>query len=243
MPRQNFVSVPLSDSVSEIFDQFVKAKEVTKTSALTDMVELYMLATDEDLYLELKKKLLGVEKVRPSILSRTPIVPETTLCDTYLFMRLGTAMTRVGPQDGNETMRLYQADELTRGYTWFSTSSLFFGLAVEKVAFFKKHISRGETVRMLFAVGSSHGGENEIAFAADVLDIVSSQDDLRPPEDNAFPSAFINKTARIWVKIRNITEQNLPSVSDLVVKSTGSLLRDVISNSQFHFGYVIDRKR
>ena len=61
MPRQNHMMIPVSDSIQQVFDRFVTAKGITKTVALTDMLELYIIAIDEELFLELKKEVLNVE--------------------------------------------------------------------------------------------------------------------------------------------------------------------------------------
>ena len=61
MPRQNYMTVSVSDSVQAMFNEFVRVKDLSKTAALADVLEMYMLATDEALYWELKKKVLHVE--------------------------------------------------------------------------------------------------------------------------------------------------------------------------------------
>ena len=52
MPRQNFMTISVPDTVQEMFNEFVRIKGVTKAAALTDVLEMYMLASDETLYLD-----------------------------------------------------------------------------------------------------------------------------------------------------------------------------------------------
>ena len=42
-----------------VFNDFVRAKGMKKGSAMNDVLEFFMLAKDEELYLQLKKKYLG----------------------------------------------------------------------------------------------------------------------------------------------------------------------------------------
>jgi len=241
MPKQNFISVPVSNSVQAIFDDFVKELDITKTAALTDMIELYMIATDEDLYVTLKKKHLKVEGVKEVILSRNIELEETTSED-FLFMKLGWSSTANDePINAIQTMKLYMKDEKMRGYTWFSTSALPWGMSKKQVKYFKKIIQKGEKLKILFAAGIDAGGDNDIVFNAEVLDIVSYKEPDQSPESNALPKEFTGEDATIWLKIKNIEPEEHISANQLKVKSTGSSLDKVISTSQFHFGYITRR--
>ena len=44
--------------------------------------------------------------------------------------------------------------------------------------------------------------------------------------------------ARLWIKIKNIKEEHTLKADMFRIISTGANLKQVISNSQFHFGYV-----
>ena len=104
MARQNYMTVTVDDTVQAVFSEFVRRKGITKTSALNDVVEMYMLAEDEALYLELKKKHLHIAQVRDAIRERgveAPVRPED-----YLFLKLGQL-----EMDGEETMEVYRRDE------------------------------------------------------------------------------------------------------------------------------------
>lgn len=70
MARQDYMTIAVQRSIQEIFRKFIEIKEVTVKEALSDMLEMYMLATDIDLYMELKKESLNVEEIRNMILDR-----------------------------------------------------------------------------------------------------------------------------------------------------------------------------
>ena len=61
MGRPSHMSIYADERTQQIFDEFTKVKGITKSTALTEMLEIYMLSQDEKLYIELKKKYHGVE--------------------------------------------------------------------------------------------------------------------------------------------------------------------------------------
>lgn len=233
MPKQNFISVPVSDSTKAIFDEFIDRTDTTKTAALTDMLDIYMMAVNEDLYLEIKKKYLKVEEVKEMVISKGTTFESTVASNDYIFMKLGT--NPINNLDADQTIELYKEDEKKRGYTWFSTSALTFGMSKKQVKYFNNLINRGEEVRILFA--SSAWG-NDIACSAQILEIISDQDEQICPEPGATPELFKDDHNKIWIKMQDIKEEFDLSASQFQVKTTGSRLDKVIFNSQFHFGYV-----
>ena len=70
MPRKNYMTINAHETVQQMFDEFVSRKEIQKTVALNDMLEMYMIAKDEDLYMELKRKYLNIESVRQMLFDR-----------------------------------------------------------------------------------------------------------------------------------------------------------------------------
>ena len=87
MARQNFMTISVPDTVQEMFNEFISEKGITKTAALSDVLEMYMLATDEQLYLDLKKKYLHTQEVKDMILSKNSKLDKE---DNIIFMKLGT---------------------------------------------------------------------------------------------------------------------------------------------------------
>lgn len=234
MARQNYMTIAVADTVQEMFNEFISIKEITKTAALTDVIEMYMLAKDESLYLELKKKYLNVEAAKNMIGDRDM----DNMANDFIFIKLGNSSDINGnPLNGIKTMESYVKDEAKNGYTWFSTQSLFYGMAEKQVLHYKKLIKSGETVKMLFAVGENAGGDNDIAYIATVRDIVSNKQP-EPAPDIKYPDEYKGEQARIWIKLTDVKPENNIKANMLKVKSNGTDLKPILSNSQYHFGYV-----
>ena len=236
MGRPGYLSLYADERTQQIFDDFVKTKGITKSTALTEMLEIYMLCADEKLYLELKKKYLGVEVAKQELIQRT----DTNAINDYIFIKLGTAYDVEGnPLSGKETIETYMrtCKENGLGYSWFSTQSLHFGMAKKKVSYYNQLISQGETVRMLFAIG---GDLNDIYCSAIVQEIVSDKElSVCPGEAESVPEEFgSEERAKIWIKITDIQEEKGLKAAMFKVRSTDANLKQVISNSQFHFRYV-----
>lgn len=236
MGRPGYLSLYADEKTQQIFDEFVKIKGVSKATALTEMLEIYMLSQDEELYMELKKKHLGVEVAKQVLLQRTDV----QAINDYIFIKLGTAYDLDGtPLDGDEIVEAYMrtAEENGFEYAWFSTQSLHFGMAKKKVSYYNQLIQSGEKVSMLFAVG---GEVNDIRYAATVMEIVSDKDQITcPGESGSVPEEFGDKEeAKIWIKIKDIRAESNLQASMFKVRSTDRNLKQCISNSQFHFGYV-----
>ena len=120
MGRPGYMSIYADERTQQIFDEFTKIKGITKSTALTEMLEIYMLCQDEELYSELKKKSLGVEVAKQMLVQRT----DSRTVNDYIFMKLGTSYDGDGnPMDGYDTIEAYMrnCDENGLGYTWFST--------------------------------------------------------------------------------------------------------------------------
>lgn len=235
MPRQNYMTISVADTVQDMFNEFVSIKGITKTSALADVLEMYMLAKDEELYAELKKKYLNVEAVKQMIQDRDNKVKD----NDFIFIRLSG---KTQDKNGNEVnaydiMNKYIEDEQKNGSTWFSTQSLYYGMSDDKVAQYNELITIGEEVKMLFGIAESAGGKNDIDYVADVKQIYSSKTPTGAPDEN-YPEDFKGEKAKIWIKISNIKREEEINASMLKIKSTGADLKKIITNSQYHFGYV-----
>lgn len=241
MGRPGYMSLYADERTQQIFDDFVRVKGITKSTALSEMLEIYMLCQDERLYLELKKKTLGVETAKQALLERTDV----KAINNYIFMKLGASSDREGNiLDGMDTMEAYRrnCEKNGYGYTWFSTESLHFGMAKKKVRYYNSLAESGEEVTILFAVGEE---VNDIKYSAKVLSIASSRDSLPcPGEEGSIPEEFGGENeAKIWIQITDIREENELKAAMFNVRSTDANLKQVISNSQFHFGYVYIPKK
>lgn len=241
MGRPGYMSLYADERTQQIFDDFVRVKGITKSTALSEMLEIYMLCQDERLYLELKKKALGVETAKQALLERTDV----KAINDYIFMKLGASSDREGNiLDGMDTMEAYRrnCEKNGYGYTWFSTESLHFGMAKKKVRYYNSLAESGEEVTILFAVREE---VNDIKYSAKVLSIASSRDSLPcPGEEGSIPEEFGGENeAKIWIQITDIREENELKAAMFNVRSTDANLKQVISNSQFHFGYVYIPKK
>lgn len=94
--------------------------------------------------------------------------------ESFIFMKLGnTTDVNGNDYDGHETIATYISDEKTRGYTWFSTQSLYYGMSQKRVENYNNSMVAGNKVTILFCFGENAGGKNDIAYTADVMEIVS----------------------------------------------------------------------
>ena len=236
MGRPGYMSLYADEKTQRIFDEFTKEKGITKSTALSEMMEIYMICQDEHLYLNLKKKMLGIEVAKQLILQSSDERP----INDYIFIKLGESYTDDGETlNGEETISAYINNCETNGlgYTWFSTESLYFGMSRKKVDYYNKLCSKGEIVKMLFAIGE---GINDICYSATVIGIISNREptwcgDL--PE--SVPVEFREDAlARIWIMIKDIKKENDLKADMFRFRSNGNSLKQAISNSQFHFGYV-----
>lgn len=237
MPRKNYMSINAHETIQQMFNEFVSTKQITKTVALNDMLEMYMLAKDEELYLQLKRKYLNVEGVRQMLQDRDSTQPLEN-DELFIFMKLSFSYDNNDNEyDGHETIKAYISDEAIRGYTWFSTQSLYYGMSQKRVEDYNKAISLGKKVTLLFGIGKKAGGTNDIAYKADVMEILSYKLPTTLPS-NDYPSIWHGGAARIWIKIKNISPESTLSASLFKVTSTEADLQQLINDSQYHFGYV-----
>lgn len=236
MGRPGYVSIGADGRTMQIFDEFVKIKGNTKTAALSDMMEIYMICQDEELYMELKKKYLGVKVAKQELLERR----DSRAVNDYIFMKLSFSYDIYGNTiDGHEIIQAYQRNEEENGYgyTWFSTNSLHMGMDKNKVKHYNQLAKKGEKVTILFAIADAN---NDICYAATVLEIQSEKEPSLCPGDAAcIPKEFDeNEKAKIWIRIKDIREENNLTAEMLNIRSSDANLKQVISSSQYHFGYV-----
>lgn len=153
-----------------------------------------------------------------------------------IFMKLGQDAT--GKYTGMETLDIYEKFVCENGCVWFSTNSLSTGMSKTKTTEYEKAIKRGETVNMYYAVGKNVEGTNEIVYQAKVLKIVSDSEGISSPDKKLTPDEWRDLKNKIWIKVDDMKLINHLKASDFIVSSTGSNLEDVISKSQYHFGYI-----
>ena len=234
MARPGYLSIYADERTQTIFDEFVKIKGISKSTALSEMMEVYMLAQDEQLYLELLKKSLHVDYARDILLQREDVTP----INDYIIMKLGTAYTQDGEElNGEETIKAYRKAVKKHGCSWFSTISLHSGMAAAKIKFYKDAIKKGETVKILFVIGM---GINEIRYSATVADIESKREEFACPGDPAtIPEEFgIEEKGKIWMKLTDLQEEHTIKAEMLKFRTGDGSVKRAITKSQFHFGYA-----
>ena len=236
MARPGYMSLYADEKIQKIFDEFVTRKGITKSYALSEMLEIYMLSQDEKLYMDLKKEALNIDVAKRMIIAKD----DENATNDFIFIKLSFSSSIDGVElSPDETVQAYirNIQENGLGYTWFSTQSLFFGMAKKKVQYYNSLIKRGENVKMLFALSGEY---NDIAYSAKVEEIVSCKEAVECPGDiAAVPVEYgQNESAKIWVKISDIKAETDIKASMLKVTSSGVNLKQVITTSQYHFGYV-----
>ena len=228
------ITIAVSDTTNAVFNDFVRAKGMKKGSAMNDVLEFFMLAKDEELYLQLKKKYLGVEKAVDMIkdLDGDPQPKD------YLFMKLGQSLTTDGHLlNGAETMQVYLRDAKEKlGRTWFFTQSLTVGMSKKRVEAYSRRIQSGKGLQMLCALNQELNG-NEIAYRADVTAIKSFTSPVTAPDGDC-PAEYAGEKGRIWIQLENLKEESTLQTSMFKIASTGKSLKEVLARSQYHFGYI-----
>lgn len=237
MARPGYMSIQANQNVQKTFDKFCKVKGITKSTAVTEMLEIYMMATDENLYLELKKEELGVNAAREILLKKGG----EGMYNDFILMKLGDTKTRSGYLDlnGEGVIQTYIQAIKQHGFSWFSTSALLWGIAKKRVDFYNSIIAKGETVKFLLIPAVK---DNEIYYSATIEEIQSSRDKIPCPinsEAGSIPPEFgADETNRIWLKIHDLKEDTSISIDILKFRENDADVRPVVEGSQWHFGYV-----
>lgn len=237
MARQDYMTIAVQKSTQEVFRKFVEIKGLTVKEALSDVLEMYMLAQDVELYLTLKKQYLNAEEVKNMIFDRSAKVSK----NNSLFMKLGKSETNSGEiLGGHGTMEVYMRNCEANGYTWYSTNSLKNGMNEEKVKKYNAFAELG-CLKMYFAMNQDDV-KNDIAYVADVEEIKSfTQPTVAPCQDYEYPEEWTGAKNNIWIKLKNLKREESLSANDFVVASTGNSLKEVIQKGQYIFGYITRR--
>lgn len=235
MARQDYMTIAVPKLTQDIFRDFITAKELTVKEALSDMLDIYMMATDQELYSELKANRLNLEGAKLMVADRDS---HATNSDS-LFMRLGWSHTNEGQAlNGRDTIKLYIENIKQNGHTWFSTDSLHSGMAKAKVDYYTEIINSGVQLKMYFALNDDIT-HNDIAYSADVIEIKSDPIDRKAPcNEKEYPKEFRGELANIWINIENIQEETKIRAKEMSIVSTGNCLEDVIIRGQYCFGYI-----
>lgn len=236
MARPGYLSIYADDKMREIFDQFVKIKGKSKSQILTEMLEVYMLSADEELYLQLRKEALNIDFAKNLILERL----DNTMINDFIFSKLTHSYNyKEEKLSGEEVIAAYRnnLNSNNLGYTWFSTSSLHSGMSSKKVRFYNEIIKQGQTVKLLIALPDPI---NDICYSATVKEILSNKSGVAKPEEvSSVPVEFHHETTKkIWLKLTSIDDEENLKASMLKIRTSDANLKTVIMNSRYQFGYV-----
>ena len=155
---------------------------------------------------------------------------------TAIIMRLGHSSSN--QYNGKDTLKIY-CDFCNKNHSvWFSTNSLASGMSEKKRSEFIGEIKNGNSVEMYFAIGRNSGGNNDIQYKAEVLDIKTDGDGIPSPEKTLTPDEWKNDKNKIWIKIKHLSPFTKLTTKDFVVVSSKKVLADSIAHSQYHFGYI-----
>lgn len=153
-----------------------------------------------------------------------------------IFMRLGHSFSN--KYNGIETMKIYSDFNNNNDFVWFSTDSLSSGMSEKKRTEFINEIKNGNIVEMYFAMGKNSGGNNDIHYRAEVVDIKTDADGIPSPEKLLTPDEWKHDINKIWIKIKSLNPFTKFTTKDFIVVSSGNILADSIANSQYNFGYI-----
>ena len=162
--------------------------------------------------------------------------PKNIVCPIAIFMRLGH--TAANPYDGKDTLEIYSDFCNKNQSVWFSTDSLTSGMSETRRAEFINEIENGNIVEIYFAIGKNSGGDNDIHYKAQVVDIKTDGEGIPSPEKAFTPDEWKENRNKIWIKIKDLEPFNKYTTRDFIVASSKKVLADSIANSQFNFGYI-----
>ncbi|AKL96171.1 hypothetical protein CACET_c27260 [Clostridium aceticum] len=153
-----------------------------------------------------------------------------------IFAKLGLDATAT--YNGLETLKIYEEFCIKNKAVWFSTNSLSTGMSQKKRQEFIKTIKEDSIVEIYFAVGKGSDGKNDIVYRGEVLDIQTDAQGISSPDKNLTPEVWQQLINKIWIKLESVKPSNGVTSNDFIVESTGNSLSDIISRSQYQFGYI-----
>lgn len=154
----------------------------------------------------------------------------------FICIKLGKSVLANGSEvDGQTTMQIYERHLKGHASVWFSTDSLHTGMSKERVSHYNELINDGNDVRILFAY--SDDKRNDIQYSARIKEVKSYEQPTIAP-DLMLPDEYYGEHKRIWIKITDLQKEDKISAKSFIIDSTGRNLQEIMSTSQFHFGYV-----
>lgn len=218
MSKEGYLSITGNPTTLLIFDQFVKQLGITKTAAITDLLEVYMLATDQDLYLKLKRDFLNVDAAKKLLEKRTSNIKIASPDDTFNALWMRWKNFRYGGREyiPDEIFSLYLAVIEKLGYAVFGLNgpAAGTGFAPAKEERLRTLLAENGTVPFLI----SHG--TKVAYIAEfdkflcrpekfnLLNYDSLLEEFRLSGSDSdsvpVPEVFVGERYRIWLRLRSL---------------------------------------
>ena len=260
MSKEMYLNVTGNPTTLLIFDQFVKQLGITKTAAITNMLEVYMLATNQDLYLKLKRDFLNVDAAKKLMEKRTGNIKIASPDDTFsaLWMRWKNYQSNSGQEyTPDEIFALYVAVIKKFKYALFGLNgpAAGTGFASDKENRLRTLLDENGTVPLLI----SHG--EKLAYIAEFdaffcnpekIKLLGSNSDAIPDNfrlsgsgPHPIPDDFANESYRIWLRLRSlrkVTDNDL--TADKIFfqpkknEEPRSLETILTTTCQLPFGYI-----
>lgn len=238
-----YMSISADADVQQIFEKFLTEKKIKKSVALTGFLEIFMIATDEELYLKLKKESLNVEKVKDRIEQEISQNSEGEMTEISnedwkdgIILRMTPQVVASGDElNEEEILKKYRQVEEEKGFSWISMNgpSRGSGINPKLLDDFCQRLELGEHIPIYFLWNS------EVQWSADIIEMVSGAVKIECPEDtSAVPVEFRDEENRTWLKIINLKREEEYGIDDLIIAGNGHSVRSVLLNSQLVFGYV-----
>lgn len=161
---------------------------------------------------------------------------EETIYPLSLFMKLG--LDAFSHFNGNQIMKIYEMFCNKYGSVWFSTNAISSGMSEEKIDQFLMAIKNKQQVEIVFVVGKNSGGDNEIKYKANVIDIKTDSNGMISPGEELTPDEWKKAKRKIWIRINTLLPFIGETTKNFIVESTGKELSDEIAKSYYHFGYI-----
>lgn len=236
MARNEYLSIYADQMTKNIFERFLAEKGITKSSALSQFMELYMMGVDEGLYLRLKKEAFNVDAVKEKI-----IVQQHNQAQENSKQKDGMLL-RLTSQNGlmeEEIVKEYEAVEAELGYFWLSTTGPSRGTGIHPLILqeYNNRLEKGESIPFYWQWG------NVVRYSGEVIDVVSGSKPIPCPGDiKAVPEPFQKDEMKTWLKMKALKPETKMTVDNLVFCSNKQTVRSALS-SRFSFGYVEPIKR
>lgn len=259
MSKDGYISVSANPTTVLIFDQFVKELGITKTAATTDMLDIYMICTNEELYLRLKRDFLNVDAAKELMQKRTANIKLALPDNTFNALWMRWKNFRYGGQEyiPDEIFNLYVAVIKRLGYAIFGLNgpAAGTGFAPDKEERLQTLLAENGTIPFLISNGE------KIAYIAEfdkflckpekfnLLDFDSILEGFLLPGSDSdsvpIPEDFVGERYRIWLRLRSLRKVTADDITaDKIYfqpkknEEPRSLETILTTTCQVPFGYV-----